>query len=265
MPYCTVCKQYADYEYDINLTHGEYLHTSCLIKMQMRKDEIEVVLQQQGSQLLSSLFVRTEVSDREVVSEEEVESLFNEYVKLRMTLISIYDFLPSWPPDWNERKLHLIKQNGTICLTCGEERDVYLIHEIPLSEGGTNEFKNLELICKPCYEDMYGKGDIFGRFTLKASQSEFSEQVAEIQSAIDNKQKIRFDYKKPNAKSWMTRVVVPDRLFNIPNNRESGETLCVEGLCELRRDIRVFALERMQALEVIPDYSGLEKYVDISQ
>ncbi len=265
MPYCTVCKQYADYEYDINLAYGDYLHTSCLIKLQMRKDEIEVILRRQDAQLLSSLFVRTEVSDREVISEEDVESLSDELTKLKNTLSSIYDFLPNWPPDWNERKLHLIQQNGSICLSCGEERDVYLIHEIPLCEGGTNELENLELICKPCYEGMYGKGDIFGSFTLKASQSEFSEQVAEIQYAMDNSQKIRFDYKKPSAKTWMMRVVVPERLFNIPNNRESGETLCVEGFCELRQANRVFALERMQALEVVPDYNGLEKYVDTYQ
>ena len=35
--------------------------------------------------------------------------------------------------------------------------------------------------------------------------------------------------------------------------RESGETLCVEGFLELRQDTRVFALERMQELEVIED------------
>lgn len=51
----------------------------------------------------------------------------------------------------------------------------------------------------------------------------------------------------------MTRVVVPERFLNIPNSRESGETLCVEGSCELRQDARVFALERMRGLEVIED------------
>jgi len=85
------------------------------------------------------------------------------------------------------------------------------------------------------------------------SQSEFSEQFSEIQSAIDNAQRIRFEYKKPRAKRWMTRVVTPERLLNIPNSRESRETLCVEGFCELRQDTRVFALERMQGLEVIED------------
>ena len=60
-----------------------------------------------------------------------------------------------------------------------------------------------------------------------------------------------FDYKKPSDRRWKTRVVVPERLLNIPNSRESGETLCVEGFCELRQATRVFALERMQDLEII--------------
>ena len=253
MPYCTVCKQFADYEYDIDLSNGNHLHSSCLIKLQMREEEIEGILRQKRSQLILSLFVRDEVPDREVASEEEVRSLSAELTKLKDTLTLIYDFLPSWPPDWNERKRYLIQQNGSICSSCGEEGDVYLVHEIDLCEGGTNELDNLELICKPCHESMYEKGDIFGDFTLNPSQSEFAPQVKEIQSAINNNQRIQFDYKKPNAKTWMTRVVVPDRLFNIPNSRESGQTLCVEGFCELRQDIRVFALERMQDLEVI-DY-----------
>lgn len=253
MPYCTVCKQYADYEYDIYLSNGNHLHSSCLIKLQMREDEIEAVLRRQSSQLVLSLFAWTEVANGEAASEEEVRSLSSELTKLKNTLTSIYDFLPSWLPDWDERKRHLIQQNGSICSSCGEEADVYLVHEIPLCEYGTNELDNLELICKPCHESMHGPGDIFDSFTLKPSQSEFAPQVKEIQSAIKNNQKIRFDYKKPNAKTWMTRTVVPDRLFNIPNSRDSGQTLCVEGFCELRQDIRVFALERMQDLEVI-DY-----------
>ena len=155
MPYCSVCKQYTDYEYDIYLNNGNYLHTSCLVSLQMRKDEIEDVIQRQGSQLLSSLFVRTDVTDGEVISQEDIESLSDELNKLTKMLTTIYDFLPSWPPDWNERKLHLIQQNGLICLRCGEEHDVYLVHKIPLSEGGTNELDNREVICKSWYEGMY--------------------------------------------------------------------------------------------------------------
>ena len=253
MPYCTVCKIETDYEYDIALSNGEYLHYSCIITLQMQKREIETVLQKQKSQLILSLFVPNEGVERNVTSEAKVEDLRAKLAKLKFILTGIYDHLPCWPPDWDERKRRVIKENGSICSDCGEEQDVYLVHDIPVFEGRTNKLENLTLICAECYRGMYHEGDIFGIFTLKPSQSEFAEQFSEIQSAIDNGQKIQFDYKKPTAKRWTTRVVIPERLLNIPNSRESGETLCVEGFCELRQDTRVFALERMQALEVVED------------
>ena len=253
MPYCTVCKIGTDYEYDIALSNGDYLHYACIITLQMRKHEIETALRGQKPQLILSLFVPTEVAQQDVVTGTEIEDLRAKLAKLESVLTEIYDYLPSWPPDWEERKQQVIQQNGSVCSHCEEEQDVYLVHDIPIFEGGTNELDNLTLICAACHASMYKEADIFGDFTLKASQSEFSEQFAEIKSAIDNHQKIRFDYKKPSAKKSMTRVVVPERFLNIPNSRESGETLCVEGFCELRQDTRVFALERMQALEVIED------------
>lgn len=253
MPYCTVCKDYAEYDYDINLTNGNHLHTSCLIKLQIREDEIETILRQQNSQLISSIFLRDDTSDRIVISEEEANSLSSELTRLKAVLSSIYDFLPSWPPDWYERKQHLLQQKGSICSSCGEERKVYMVHDIPLCEDGTNQSNNLYLICSLCYEGQYGKGDVFVDFELPPSQSEFAPQVEDIMFAIDNNQKIQFDYKKANAKTWMTRVVVPEQLLNIPNSRDSGQTLCVEGFCELRQDTRVFALERMRDLEIISD------------
>ena len=253
MFYCTMCKIETDYEYDIALSNGEYLHYSCIIALQMRKHEIETVLQKQKSQLILSLFVPTEVAQQDVIPKVEIEDLSAKLAKLKSVLTEIYDHLPSWPPDWDERKRRLIRQKGSACSRCEKEKDVYLLHDIPIFEGGTNELDNLALVCAACHASMYREGDIFGTFTLNPSQSEFSEQFAEIRSAIDNHQKIQFDYKKPSAKTWTTRVVVPERLLNIPNNRDSGETLCIEGFCELRQDTRVFALERMQGLEVIED------------
>ena len=182
-----------------------------------------------------------------------VQNLSTELTKLQSVLTSIYDYLPSWPPDWEKRKQQLIRLNGSICSSCEEQQNVYLQHDIPLCEGGTNALDNLELICPACHARMYGKRNIFGNFTLNSSQSAYSEQVVEIQSAIDNNQKIQFSYKKPRDRRWTVRVVVPERLFNIPNNQDSGETLCVEGFCELRQDTRVFALERMEGLGVIED------------
>jgi hypothetical protein len=219
----------------------------------MRKHEIETVLQKQRTQLTLSLFASTETADQDGISAAEIEDLSVQLVKLRSTLTTIYDYLPSWPSDWEERKRQVLRRDGSICSHCGKEQDVHLVHDIPIFESGTNELENLMLICAACHANIYKKGDIFGDFTLKASQSGFSEQVNEIQFAIDNNQRIQFEYKKPSNRRWTTRVVIPERLLNIPNSRESGETLCVEGFCELREDTRVFALERMQGLEVIED------------
>lgn len=253
MPYCTVCKIETDYEYDIALTNGDYLHYSCILMLQMRKREIESVLRKQMPQFMVSLFAPTEIAQQDIASEAEIEDLRAKLAKLASILDELYDYLPSWPPDWEKRKRMLIRENGSICSHCDKEADVYLLHDIPIFEGGTNALDNLSLICAECYRSMYREADIFGTSTLKSSQSEFSEPFSEIQSAIENNQKIQFDYKKPSDRRWTTRVVVPERLFNIPNSRESGETLCVEGFCELRQDTRVFALERMQALVVIED------------
>ena len=253
MPYCTVCKIEMDYEYDIALTNGDYLHYSCILMLQMRKREIESVLRKQMPQFMVSLFAPTEIAQQDIASEAEIEDLRAKLAKLASILDELYDYLPSWPPDWEERKRMLIRENGSICSHCDKEADVYLLHDIPIFEGGTNALDNLSLICAECYRSMYREADIFGTSTLKSSQSEFSEPFSEIQSALENNQKIQFDYKKPSDRRWTTRVVVPERLFNIPNSRESGETLCVEGFCELRQDTRVFALERMQGLVTIED------------
>ncbi|MDE0468212.1 MAG: WYL domain-containing protein [Candidatus Poribacteria bacterium] len=254
MPYCTVCKIETDYEYDIALSNGEYLHYSCILMLQMQKHEIETVLRTQNSQLILSLFVPTEGAQQDIASETEIEDLRAKLATLESILTGLYDYLPCWPPDWEERKRILIRENGSFCALCDEEADVYLVHDIPVFEGGTNKLDELTLYCAECYRSGFREVDIFGTSTLKPSQSEFSEQFSAIQSAIDNDQRIQFDYKKPSNKRWMTRVVVPERLLNIPNSRESGETLCVEGFCELRQDTRVFALERMQNLEVIEDW-----------
>lgn len=253
MPYCTVCKIETDYEYDIALTNGDYLHYSCILMLQMQKHEIESVLRKQMPQFMVSLFAPTEGVQQDIASKAEIEDSHTKLAKLASILDELYDYLPTWPPDWEERKRMLIRENGSICSHCDKEADVYLLHDIPIFEGGTNALDNLSLICAECYRSMYREADIFGTSTLKSSQSEFSEPFSKIQSAIDNNQKIQFDYKKPSNKRWTTRVVVPERLFNIPNSRESGETLCVEGFCELRQDTRVFALERMQALVIIED------------
>ena len=253
MPNCSVCRAYTDYEYDMELSDGRFLHESCLLKLQIRKDELESILRTQGARLILSLFVPFKPEEAEVLSETKRESLTTELDKVTSELTSIYDHFKGYPPDWEQRKQQLIQQDGAICSECSNEGKLYLVHKYSLFEDGTNELDNLQLICSACHVKAHGEANTSGTFKLKPSQVEFAEQVTEIQGAIDSDRKIRFDYKKPSVKNYKTRVVIPERLFNIPNSRESGETLCVEGFCELRQATRVFALERMRDLTVITD------------
>ena len=68
MPYCSVCKSYADYEYDMSLSDGRFLHESCLLKLEIRKDKLESVMQSQKAQLILSLFVMTDAAKADAAS-----------------------------------------------------------------------------------------------------------------------------------------------------------------------------------------------------
>ena len=86
--------------------------------LQMRKHEIESVLRKQKPQFMLSLFAPTEIAQQDIASEAEIEDLRAKLAKLASILDELYDYLPSWPPDWEERKRMLIRENGSICSYC---------------------------------------------------------------------------------------------------------------------------------------------------
>jgi proteasome accessory factor B len=67
----------------------------------------------------------------------------------------------------------------------------------------------------------------------------------QIQNAIDNHNKIQIDYYSFSSDESSTRVVHPFKLLLIDGY------LCVEGYCELRKEIRRFRLSRIQNMEVL--------------
>lgn len=44
----------------------------------------------------------------------------------------------------------VITRDGAICRHCGTEEDLTIDHIQPISKGGTNELKNLQVLCKSC-------------------------------------------------------------------------------------------------------------------
>ena len=74
-----------------------------------------------------------------------------------------------------------------------------------------------------------------------------------IQNAIDNQNKIEIEYYSFSSDESTRRVVHPYQLLLIDSY------LCVEGYCELRKEVRRFRLSRIQEMEVLDVKFDLEK------
>lgn len=68
-----------------------------------------------------------------------------------------------------------------------------------------------------------------------------------IQNAIDNQNKIEIEYYSFSSDESSRRVVRPYQLLLIDSY------LCVEGYCELRREVRRFRLSRIQEMQVLDE------------
>jgi len=85
----------------------------------------------------------------------------------------------------------------------------------------------------------------------KEEKLAFSKEIILINSAISTGETIQFVYKKPNQKKYYLRVINPIRIHSIPHSYGDGNTLCVLGICQLRKEERNFALKRMKKLALV--------------
>ena len=60
------------------------------------------------------------------------------------------DYWPDYPPDWSERRWHILRRDGR-CARCGSERQLQAHHKIPLGLGGSNREENLIALCFSCH------------------------------------------------------------------------------------------------------------------
>lgn len=74
-----------------------------------------------------------------------------------------------------------------------------------------------------------------------------------IEQAIDNQNKIEIDYYSFSSDESTRRIIHPYQLLLIDSY------LCVEGYCELRREVRRFRLSRIQEMEVLDEKFDMDK------
>lgn len=82
----------------------------------------------------------------------------------------------------------------------------------------------------------------------KASKDSVDSKVEhEIQNAIDNQNKVSIDYYSFSSDETTKRVVHPYKMLVVDGY------LCMEGYCELRKEVRRFRLSRIKSMEVLDD------------
>lgn len=52
--------------------------------------------------------------------------------------------------DRRRRKKLLIRRDGRACRYCGSGENLTIDHIVPKADGGTNDPRNLQLLCAPC-------------------------------------------------------------------------------------------------------------------
>lgn len=50
----------------------------------------------------------------------------------------------------------VLKAAKARCSKCDSQDELQINHKIPISDGGTNDWCNLEILCKKCHEKYHG-------------------------------------------------------------------------------------------------------------
>lgn len=268
MQSCRLCQE--DVSDGIYLSDGGLVHYECVkslenkagdfanelltLRNEVRRYKYELARRKTISFKIKSVFSRPPVDSSEIERtifshEQKIIETVKSLQDIHSRLSVVYDFYLTYPPDWESRKAELIEINGKYCASCGDTRSLHLHHLVPLSKGGTNKLSNLELLCSDCHSIEHGNRDFSGEYS--ESETPFSKRVSKIRYAIIQKRSIEFLYRKPNETSYKKRTISPVEFRNFPHIMDNGQTLCIFGYCELRKENRNFALKRMKSLRII--------------
>lgn len=266
MSICNICKSICT-EGQV-LSNGNKIHTYCfqLLNTQYNQqykefksakeslDKVQLLLEEHISFMggIRRFFGgSTKEHDTLRESEEKLVKQFNQNQKLFFdtfnTITAIWDFLPSYPPDWNNRTKKMLEGNLSCSKCTKRNQQLHVHHIIPLSRGGSNRYDNLEVLCESCHSKEHG-GKTFS-YKLTNEDNSFSVRLKLIEQAIREKKTISFLYAK-YGETPTNRRASPRSINNYEHERKHGSTLCVEGFCYLRNEDRTFAISRMSKVKI---------------
>ncbi len=266
---CEVCKKKIGVK-RITLTNDKYIHhgnysidrwkPNCTDYLSERPREISDLvmgLYAKKKSLLNklvSVFYYDEENNPEVV-EHKLNLLNGEYLKVQALRKKVFDYWPSYPPDWEERRQKVLDKAKYKCQECKTDMVLNLhVHHIKhLGRGGSNKISNLMALCERCHEKKHG-GRSFKYEDTYSSPPAYPERINTINKAIKSKKNVSFNYYKVKQKKWMKRKVKPDELTKEiwidGKTKFMLDNLYLVGHCHLRDDKRTFRLDRMKGLKI---------------
>ncbi len=266
---CEVCKKKIGVK-RITLTNDKYIHhgnysidrwkPNCADYLKERPREI--------SDEMMALYIKKNSLLNKVVSifgfdkenstaniEHKLSLLSQESTRVQNLRKKVYDYWPSYPPDWEERRQEVISRAKEKCQECKTELEPYFhAHHIkPLGRGGSNKISNLMCLCERCHEKKHGKRSFNYEDTYSRPPT-YPERINTINKAIKLKKNLAFNYYKWKQKKWMKRKVMPSELTKeiLINGKTKFflDNLYLVGHCHLRDDTRHFRLDRMKGLKI---------------
>ena len=268
---------------DILLVNGKSIHVKCVeelkkdiefsfnFNLQLEQENLEIndlliQLNDHNSLItkLASLFgignsnkinildIQNNISEKRLkIKRIEVEKQNDILLKTEL-LIKIYDYWPSRPPDWNVRSNN-IKLNNNYCKICGNLNGLQVHHKKNIKNGGNHTSDNLIVLCEECHKDQHGGKDF--SYANSSNRSLFSKKLESVQNSIENNYSLKFNYSKYKGYSKFTglnhngeksfREILPKKI------KVLGNSLIVNGHCNLRDEERSFNISRMSNLKII--------------
>jgi hypothetical protein len=269
---CILCDKLCG-DQDISLTTGVMLHHQCHSGLTEKITKIDAAIQniKSRSALLEDKLRRANsvfYKLRRAIGGETIniaacknelsengnllQKLVDRKTGITKTLTVLYDYWPSYPPDWEQRKREAIAGTHS-CSRCHSSRSMlHVHHKQPVAGGGNHTLENLIVLCEKCHSRRHGGREFTYDNDNEVGESSFEKRLAVLRSAIAGDQMIRFSYTRRDGRQSV-RTILPHGFETVEN------TLCVHGYCYLRKEQRTFAIKRMKNVHYV-DEAGESYY-----
>ncbi len=160
-------------------------------------------------------------------------------------------------------RIDVYNRDGNKCVICGSEKDLTVDHIRPISDGGSNHFRNLQTLCWTCNNKKGSeyKFDFFTRLKkiwyLPETISKFRNYVINYIGSIETNLKKHADSQINNSIQSHTKTL-QSKIDKLSTNMGTDHSITVAGLVNsnLVRDRKIEDLEK--AVIMLVEYLDLE-------